>query len=288
MKTRNDFLETGGASRRGCEGFTLIELLVVIAIIGVLAAMLLPALASAKMRAQSVKCVSNLKQMSLANFMYISDYAAMLPYDYGDGTSTGGKWEAALINYQAQVNEIRFCPSTKAQSTNGIAPLGSGYRGACDNGWVDNLGDPIWSGSYGYNFWLYSGNVGYLKAGDSAKLFNKESAIQKTSQTPVLADCIWVDVGPYATDPSGVTFKANLYTGMFQSAANSQPIGRFLINRHGGKSPGNADRAASTLSRLPGAINMGFVDGHVEHVPLENLWSFYWHKDYQPPAIRPP
>jgi hypothetical protein len=32
---------------------------------------------------------------------------------------------------------------------------------------------------------------------------------------------------------------------------------------------------------------VGFFDGHVELVPLERLWSLYWHKDYQPPAKRP-
>ena len=73
--------------RKEISGFTLIELLVVIAIIAILAAMLLPALASAKERAKRALCTSNLKQVGIGCTMYANDYS-----DYYAPAATNSGW----------------------------------------------------------------------------------------------------------------------------------------------------------------------------------------------------
>jgi len=71
-----------GPARRG---FTLIELLVVIAIIAILAALLLPALTKAKLKAQGVYCMNNTKQLMLANHMYQAENRDLFPMSFHGG-----------------------------------------------------------------------------------------------------------------------------------------------------------------------------------------------------------
>ena len=77
--------------------FTLVELLVVIAIIGILAGLLLPALARAKMKAQQIQCVANLKQVGMGFQIFAHDHNSLFPMEVS--TNDGGTLEYVLSSY---------------------------------------------------------------------------------------------------------------------------------------------------------------------------------------------
>jgi len=96
--------------RSGNQGFTLIELLVVIGIIAILAGILLPALHSAKIKAQRAACISNMKQIVLAYNMWVSDNnAGGLPFrvKYSDGGLQGAPGNIPIANVWFQFYFIR-------------------------------------------------------------------------------------------------------------------------------------------------------------------------------------
>jgi prepilin-type N-terminal cleavage/methylation domain-containing protein/prepilin-type processing-associated H-X9-DG protein len=85
---------------RQIKAFTLVELLVVIAIIAILAALLLPALAAGKRKAQATQCVGHLKQIYLATHLYIGDHEEHLPFAwYDDDDPTQNNFCALLAEY---------------------------------------------------------------------------------------------------------------------------------------------------------------------------------------------
>ncbi|HTX20463.1 MAG TPA: prepilin-type N-terminal cleavage/methylation domain-containing protein [Candidatus Aquilonibacter sp.] len=257
--------------------FTLLELLVVIAIIAILAALLLPALASAKRRAQQIQCLNNVKQLTTASYIYATDFGSHANYD--DTNNSHELWMG--MGYYGNQRAVLICPSTRDPS-----PMPQvNTPGTADIEWVWNYqgsvglpGGTNFLGSYAVNGWLY--NKATVAGAEYPEfMMSKQTIIQKPSQTPVFFDSDWVDAWPLESDPPN----SDLYEGAWGLTG----MGRATVARHGGVNPASAPQDFDTSQRLPGAINIGFADGHVELVPLENLWQLYWHLNWQPPAQRP-
>ena len=90
--------------RRKCAGaFTLVELLVVIAILAILAALLLPAMAGAKGRAQAITCLNNVRQVELACLVYTDEFNDRLPYNLGENEINYFRKQDRYLNWSTPV-----------------------------------------------------------------------------------------------------------------------------------------------------------------------------------------
>ncbi|HEY1717987.1 MAG TPA: prepilin-type N-terminal cleavage/methylation domain-containing protein [Verrucomicrobiae bacterium] len=256
--------------------FTLIELLVVIAIIAILAALLLPALAGAKRKAQETKCKDNIRQLTLSALMYMNENGTI------SYPALHEVWIPAVMQNLSPAADVRLCP-TAAEPAD--TRLNDYVRGSAINAWSwFSTADHATNGSYTINGWFYPATVAVQFSGeDSApNYFPNDAAIRHPTTTPVFVDGIWPDMWPLSTDPPS--------SDLFQLSPLNLPDGGGVtlatIARHS-VAPSSAYSDVPTDQLFPGSVNVGLADGHVESSKLDNLWLYTWNATYAPPAKRP-
>ena len=253
-------IEAKGTVRRHRFAFTLIELLVVIAIIAILAAMLLPALASAKERAKRISCTSNLHQLAVSSFIYAGENKDYLPPLDNGGH---GGWPSdiptntfnALSASCGATRNVLFCTTVSDVNQ--------------DNQWYCNI-QHGWSPTYcgGYIWATYGADKLQIKVDPTNVVIKTTSRLTWASA----AESIFIS-DPDISQKSGGSGPV-VYVGCVGGAVDpsGQPIKYNWPHRKGTQPLGG---------------NVGAVDGHVEFKLFKAMsrrateggsfdTSFYW------------
>ncbi len=225
--------------RRNRSGFTLVELLVVMAIIGLLAALLLPALASAKERARRVRCLNNIRQLLQGAHLFAGDNEERLPSgksEYPDAEDS----HVPVISGQTRTNFIKYAGSAQLLECPGLGkPFGQ------SGGWYY----PDYGYVIGYNYLGGHLNTPWPK-------FREYSGWRSPQKT---------------TDDSSLVLLTDLNDwspGYGKTFAPHGANGPILADADSGNS--SAGGASSQAIGAKGG-NVGYLDGSVRWIPIGQM-----------------
>jgi prepilin-type N-terminal cleavage/methylation domain-containing protein/prepilin-type processing-associated H-X9-DG protein len=269
-------------------GFTLVELLVVIAIIAILAALLLPALASARAKTTTKQCASNMRNWTLATLMYTADYVDQVPFyaDHDWDDPQQDYWYTTLAPYVARrvrhdgafgaanvlTDPLRRCPGGSINSP----PWYFKYEQTPATQW------PVvsaWADPPGWNCWI-GANLGFGNNRFGMKLVAPFIYHIIPCEGSSMVN-LPVHITQVRKPADGMAFMDTL-TDFVYSPLAGFPDGSALnwgasdINEDGFGDTGcwcwAPFNGANPYVHSAGA-NVALMDGHVEWVPFTKLWE---------------